>query len=430
MDCQLFERQMQRNIDGLLSVHEQADMLKHAGLCPECAALLRDMTALEYALKMGLRAVDAPAGFTASVMAALPEPYTKKLWGRGFSARQWLRYGSVAAAAVLLIAAGIFGLFNGGAGDVSLIDPVPGAVIAGNPDKDITVQPPLQVVDNKPDTTVAGEVIEPDDIDNLPEDDAVDPDITENAPDAINTDTKPQPPIVAGADDDADDGDEPYTANIELPKPAIDGNSPRGEGAFALTLLAAFNDGDAILPSFNSDGLVEFYITYKDVHQLWTQSLVAESLPEFKDKVKALPSLYTLSGSSDESAKTDYPCVSALSPDGRAKAINRGGEKPGLWLYEDLLSPDASLKEDTAKEISNMAGGKVLSWSPDNNKLLYTDAAGKLYVYYLHMPTVLILPLYEGAVTSAGWAGDSTRVLFAGKTEKDRHSGVYTIIIP
>jgi|GEM_PF-3510255 len=428
MDCKLFERQMQRSIDGLLTQRERQAMLQHAGHCPACAALLQDMTALDAALKAGLRAVEAPQGFAASVMTALPAPYTGQQRRRSFSSRQWLRYAGVAAAAVLLIAAGIFGLFSGGPGSNPLDDLGDPPTIAVVPPNDIIIQPPgPETVEPTIEPDV---IIPPENDDPQSNDETVDPD--DSAVTQI-IEPKPQPPVIIAEsddDDDVDDSNEPYIAAVELPRPAIDGNAPRGEGAFALTLLAAFNDCDAVLPSLNSDGLVEFYMTYKGVHQLWTQALTAESEPEFKEKVKELPSLHTISRSVNESPKTKYPCVSAFSYDNRAKAVNRGGDMPGLWLYEDLASPEAPLKEETAKNITDLAGGTVLSWSADGNKLLFSDAADKLYVYYLHTAPALIVPLYDGAVSCAGWAGDSKKVLFAGKTEKDKHSGIYTIIIP
>lgn len=427
MDCQLFERQVQRGLDGLLAAHEQADVQKHAAVCPSCAALLEDMTAVDGLLHMRLSAVEAPEGFAEAVMSALPAPYAKPVLRLVLPRQRWLRFGSMAAAAALLVGIGIYGFLpSSPVADQTALGPVDISIAERLPEANNDPQPP-QPANNyqlparinsqqepEPNPPGLGDVFSPQ---NSGQTEVNPQDDNPVAP-------PPQDPRVAEVEPPM-----PYSMPVGLSQPAY---NPKSEGVLALTLLAAYEDCDAVLPSLNKEGLVEFYIRYKGLTHLWTQTLDAQEAPVYVGQVKAMPSLFEIMGSTDESAAAGFTQVSAVSPDGRLLALNRGGEAGGLWLYNNPPAPEVPPAEEPAEQgvsiSGGLGGGKVLSWSPDGNKLLYTNAAGNLYVYYLAED--LPVPLYSGIVTCASWAGDSATVLFAGKENKEGRSAIYTIQVP
>jgi hypothetical protein len=421
MDCRLFERQLQLDIDGLLSAKEREAMLRHAQICPSCATLMRDITEVDALLAARLSAVEPPAGFVQAVMAALPPSALKQAASTKFRRSLWRRWGTVAAAAALLVVGGLYSLWPAEDVDAPLV-PAPGAsvVATNNPDADPGLAQPLTPQPNTPGGK--SPAIQDDDPKDPPVDDQPqtvgDP---EEDPVAVSV----KPPVIAVVD--PDDDIEPYVESLDLPHPAVE--SPPPSGMFALTVLAAYEDCDAILPSLNEEGRVEFYTKYKNKTQLWTQSLSAEEKPQYQDKVNDLPALTEITGSLDESVPS-LSKVSAVSPDGRFIAVNRNGEQPGVWLYANSAPAETTGQKqpEPLAEISAVGGGKVLCWSADSNKLLYTDSSGKLYVYYNFLKKIDVL--YNGMVSCASWAEDNKTVVFSGKAEKATYSVVYSIIVP
>jgi hypothetical protein len=432
MDCRTFERQLQLNIDGLLSAEAREEMLQHAQACPSCAALMQDMTDLHALLSRRLCAAEPPAGFAQAVMAALPELPARQAARTKVKRPVWQRWGAVAAAAVLLLAGGLYGLWPNGDGvQPEITVPGPG-VVAGvpnpGPESGPDVTPPVQLPPQTPPKTD-----DPLPLDSA-DDDTEDPQAVDTPPttdDPQGNPTVTLPPVIVAQD--PQDNTEPYVGSLDLPRPALESAEvPQDDSVFLLTVLAAYEECDAVLPSLNKEGQVEFYTKYKNKTQLWTQTLGAEEGPQYQDNVTALPALTEITGSLDESAP-DLSKVSAVSPDGRFIAVNRGGEQPGVWLYANTAAAETAEAAEAPPaeplvEISALGGGKILCWSADSNKLLYTDSSGKLYVYYNFLKKVDVL--YSGAVSCASWAADSKTVVFSGKTAKNAHSAVYSIIVP
>ncbi|MCL1906098.1 MAG: zf-HC2 domain-containing protein [Clostridiales bacterium] len=434
MDCRLFERLVQLDIDGLLSAKEREDMLRHAEACPSCAALLQDMTELSALLSARLGPAEPPAGFAKAVMAALPELPVKQVKRVKLNRPLWKRWGAVAAAAALLLAVGASGLFPLQPNTPPIVsDPGPALVAEDDPalrqdlppDDTLTVdtpayKDPLAVNNEDPfDTAV--------DDDPAGTGEEVTPTTTD---DPVNIS---DPIIAANIEAPVDAGVDGVDIELDLPRPAV--NPPPVNGMFSLAVLAAYEDCDALLPSFNEDSLVKFYTVYKGQNHMWVKALGAQETPEHKEQVQALPALAEIMGCMDESAVAGFSYVSAVSPDGRFVAVNRDGEQPGIWLYDSTVLVERSaaeavqVKTETGSQISALGGSKVLSWSSDSNKFLYTDATGKLFVYYIYAEQH-VLALYGGTVSCASWEEDSNRVVFSGKMEKDAHSAVYTIIVP
>jgi len=436
MDCRLFEHQVQLSIDGLLSAEEREEMLLHAQTCPSCAALLQDMTALAGLLTKRLKAVEPPAGFSRAVMAALPGSSIKPASRPKVRRRPiWWRFGTVAAAAALLLAVGLhnIGLSQPGVEPTNPRQDPSRIVAVDNPNPNF----------NPVDSSNTG--VNP--IDPLPNPSNNDPtQIPSNTGDVADEptgdSTVKEPPVdqpinngepAVGIDDD----NPPFVAAMDLPRPA-NRLLPSTEGVFALAVLAVYEDCDAILPSFNEAGEVEFYTKYKNKIHKWTQSLGAEEDAKCLEEVKTLPTLPEIMGNVEGSAAANFSRVTAVAPDGRYIAVNQAGEQPGIWLHKKRAATvDDSAEQlgqaeqeqlEPGQQISTAGGGKILCWSPDSNKLIYTDDAGKLFVY--HFFEKKTQPLYNGAVTCASWAKDSKTVVFSGKMDNKDNSAIYTIIVP
>jgi hypothetical protein len=446
MDCRFFERLVQLNIDGLLSAKEREEMQRHAQTCPSCAALLQDMTELEALLSTRLRPAAPPAGFARAVMAALPDAPAKRATGAKTRRRPiWWRFGTVAAAAALLLAAGLYSILPSHPGDNPPIDPPgPEIIVADNPIPNTNPGPvEPSSVDPKPNIPV------PDPKGQDPEQDPHNTGAVVDKPDDPGTDeppsakpiTQPIPEIIIEPDDSDDDDYDRYEAAIDLPIPALnlaDFLPPPVDGVFSLAVLAAYEDCDAILPSFDEAGTVVFYTKFKNKNHKWKQALNVEEEAEYLEQVTTLPALPEIMGSMEESATAGFSRITALSPDGRNIAVNQGGEQAGIWLHKKGAatvdeSPDKATQPELEQlepgtRISAEGGGKILCWSPDSNKLIYTDSAGKLFVYHVFEKKIQLL--YSGTVSCASWAKDSKTVLFSGKMDKKANSAIYTIIVP
>ena len=436
MDCRLFERQVQLNIDGLLSAKEREEMLQHAQVCPSCAAFLQDMTELSGMLTTRLRPMEPPAGFSRAVMAALAQPSAKQAPRPKVRRRPiWWRFGAVAAAAALLLAVGLHNIGpSQPGGNQNIIHQNPSTIIASNNPNSNTglvdssktnpsIIDPLSNPNHQgsePNAGLTGDVVEEPGDDN-----------TEKEPE-----TPVKTPIIASEPTVADIGDDsaPFLGFLDLPLPA-DRSLPSTEGAFSLTVLAIYEDCYAILPSITEAGVVEFYTKYKNKNHKWAQTLDAEEDAVHLEEVKALPTIAEIMGSVEESAAAGFSRVTAASPDGRNIAVNQAGEQPGIWLHKkSAASAEESLAQieqepaEPGLQIAAAGGGKILSWSPDSNKLIFTDNTGKLFVYYIFEKRTQLL--YNGTVSCASWAKDSKMVVFSGKMEKKANSAIHTIIVP
>ena len=105
------------------------------------------------------------------------------------------------------------------------------------------------------------------------------------------------------------------------------------------------------------------------------------------------------------------------------QAINRGGEESGLWLL-DLTDANAT----AALIDSDNGGGKIVSWAPDSNKVLYTASDGSLHIYYPNEN--VILTLYNGETASVCWAGDSKNIVFSAMNADTGRLCIFSIIVP
>ncbi|MBQ1501667.1 MAG: hypothetical protein IIZ45_03515 [Firmicutes bacterium] len=73
-------------------------------------------------------------------------------------------------------------------------------------------------------------------------------------------------------------------------------------------------------------------------------------------------------------------------------------------------------------------GGSLLSWSPDSNKVLYTQTDGSLHVYYPDQD--LHIEIYSSSVSYVCWAGDSQHVAFSARNSESGQLAVYSVVVP
>lgn len=118
----------------------------------------------------------------------------------------------------------------------------------------------------------------------------------------------------------------------------------------------------------------------------------------------------------DDTIKKVTPAVKATditmdwSPDGKYLAVNVQGEQQGVWLAS--VSDNGWERKFTAK-----GGGKVIKWSPDGQKVAFSDSRGVFHIMVMKSAGANIDLL---SLTSMGtqskqvaieWAGNSRRLL-------------------
>ena len=83
MDCSRFREHIQRFVDGELPDPLVAEFQDHLSFCGQCAAELRELSAVRGALAgWGAAELDAPAGFADRVLAAAQTPPQPRVMGR------------------------------------------------------------------------------------------------------------------------------------------------------------------------------------------------------------------------------------------------------------------------------------------------------------------------------------------------------------
>lgn len=398
MDCIKAQTWIQRAIDGQLTQEQWHDLKAHLQQCPQCASLYQQYLALDALLAEELQPVAAPADLSQQVMAALPQSPLTVL-----RPRRWVRFvrrGVVAAAIALIVASGwhFVDLALEGWGQAPTISKQESG------DRHAFFFPIVA------DPNGVSPTQEPEDIPSGEEDDNAGNESVISPP----PETDPQPPV------SAEDEDPVFTGAVPLPEAAL-GND-RVIGSFSLVNVASYAVCDALVPRIHDDGTIDYYIYYDGQYhklQIVAGSQIAEDLgvvsqlpsPTTNMQVNALPWLF--------GENTHY---SAVSPDGQWLAINGGGTQTGLWVL-----PAAQL-ETIAEANSPYGGGRLLAWSPDGNKVLYTTATGSLRIYYLTERRDI--ELYAEAVSAIYWSSNSRTVVFAGWNAETGYDSIYKIMVP
>lgn len=125
--------------------------------------------------------------------------------------------------------------------------------------------------------------------------------------------------------------------------------------------------------------------------------------------------------------------VPAWSPDGGRIAVNLysqdESDKTGIWL----VNSDGS----GWKQVSKIGGGKVIRWSPDGNKVAFTDTNGQLLV--LELPSgegstgrlILVEPTDQnGEVNWVSWGPDSKQLMLEWKGEQNKTLAIWRADLP
>ena len=403
MNCQDIEILIQKAIDNNLSEAGQEILRTHLSGCPDCAKLYQEYVELDQTLKQTLPDVTVPNDLTELVMASVNGLKVVPLRTPAKKKKIWRRASLIVAAAALFLVIGLAALFDS-----------PNSPVAPNlPIADITPN-------DKDNDNVKIPSTEPDDPnpqDTEPNDDLVDPEPGDNNPASGNEPTQPNDKTIPPANHI--ETPKTYGGGISLPQVAYGGAS---HGSYSLYTLASHEEFDAILPRIKDD-IVTYYLNADGYYLEWQTDINRGSEPVFVGETESLPSEKAIAGFSDLSSQYDYNYVTAISADGMRQAINRGGDESGLWLL-DLTNASA----EPVLVDSNNGGGKIISWAPDGNKVLYTSSTGYLYVYYPNEK--LVLDIYAGETACVCWAGDSKNIVFSARDNNTGRLSIFSVIVP
>ena len=452
MDCQKRQAEIYLYLDGQLSAERTADLLQHIEYCDECRELLAEATALEQLLHEVGPLVEPPAGFAASVIAALPSSSVVTDVSETTSAKviplmkrfPWVaRLGTVAAAAAIVIGVAVANPF----GDGQVVQPLPAT--PENPNisvgeatppstESITPEPAdLSEVPKEEDTIVTSNENSP--VEEMPSDNATSGQTTDtveveqepltmNQPSENDTTTQqPTETLPVQENDNQNDTtrNEPgVSGEISLPKAAY---GTVGVGRFEMRLIAAHEGVDVLSPMVNEKtNIANYYVEVDDKIQLWQVNINDCSEPTF---VAAFDNLADAQSSTEVASATQIPAAlseeesfSAFSPDGSMVATTvTGEEEPGLWL--------ASISNtDEPTRLFDKQCGTILSWAPNSGKIVFTDHQGCLYVGY--PAEELVFPVATGTASQVIWLDRGNTIVFVMTPEGSNHCGLYMAQLP
>lgn len=401
MDCRDYEALINMHIDGMLPEQHCQALSDHLLVCPDCAALLADYQRLDDLLRQQMPLVAPPPDLVASVMSALPDsPPQPQMLTRDDKLRlrrrrRWLAGVAVAAA---LVAGCVLGSMMewglpGVEAPVAENDPIAPENDPAQPD-----QPGLIIAEDDPRLPEPGA-----------ENDPVDPDPVDPAPVDPEDPTDPDPGLPADPPAEQDpppENDPIFHEAFDLPGVAYGGAS---HGTYSLTTLAAVEGYDAVAPRLSGD-TVTFYTQVEGVYLEWQVDVSAANAPICVGETESLPSPQGLGRyNNDDNSYTSY--------NGSILAIN---SPDGLYLHEDGAAESAL--------VADAAGGRLAAWSPDGNKVLYSDGGDNLYVYYLVED--ISLSVHNTPVGSACWSPDGRTIVFSAFNLDTGFYSVYRVSMP
>ena len=114
MNCEDYTELISAALDGELSCEEELKLDGHLSVCPQCRALMKELSALDLAMEES--AEEAPEGFARRVMDAVAETEQTPAAGK-MTGRRWQKLlASAAVLAIVVAGAGRFALGGIGAG--------------------------------------------------------------------------------------------------------------------------------------------------------------------------------------------------------------------------------------------------------------------------------------------------------------------------
>ena len=405
MNCQDYEILIQKSIDDELTDAERDALAAHLNDCPSCAALCLEYKGLDDMLKAQMPEVEVPSGLKESVMAALPEQEAAPAKNNRRRRTIISIVGITAAAAALVVAAGAAGMFSGEEESPGLLQ-VP---VANIQQTDPALQEDENVVADAAKEAALKQAKE-----------ATDKDQSELVVAEGKESAKPAGKGNSGTSAPAADSSEntiTYSGGIMLPR-VTHGSSV--QGSYSLYMLAAHEGYDCILPRV-SGNIVTYYIVADGCNLEWQTYLDGSEAPTFLSETESLPYQSTISGSSDRSGEYGFTYITANSADGVYQAVAMSdGDDAGLHIIDRVSGIE------TLADI--YGGGSLLSWSPDSNKVLYTQTDGSLHVYYPDQD--LHIEIYSSSVSYVCWAGDSQHVVFSARNSESGQLAVYSVVVP
>ena len=400
MDCRDIEILIQMDIDHCLPEVLRPELDAHLAACPECAALAVELHRLDEMLAAEITHVEVPSGFTAAVMAALPSGAPRHVVKKRRPRFAAWGISGVAVAAALLLTVGLSGWFDGLFGKDPLLS---APVIAALDEADLP----------------GSEVVKP----QQPEAPVIPPGTDEEEPPA---DGQPEDEPQEIIDDEPVDVEPPtYSEAIDLPRVAT---NTIATGEYAVITLAYCETCDAKLPRV-SGSTVTYYMEDNGQKLEYQVPVDGSSEPQLVGKCESLPSplghgkkqsetvVIPAEAEGEEATELTIEYYQAVSPDGLTTAINR---TDGFYLQRDA---DA---EAAPQRVAETGGGSLVSWSPDGNKVLFSDAAGTLYLYYPAEGTTLTL---SHSVYSVCWSGNQ-HLVFAAHDATTGYASIFRATVP
>lgn len=118
------------------------------------------------------------------------------------------------------------------------------------------------------------------------------------------------------------------------------------------------------------------------------------------------------------------------SPDQKQIAVNIKSSQgkdgaTGIWVIQE--------NGKMAVQVAQIGGGNDIAWSPDANKIAFTDESDYLYVFYLRDHLLLQLTNTGDNFKEIGdliWTPEGKKVIFSGEKTGDFSKGIFMVTLP
>jgi hypothetical protein len=485
MKCQEVKQKIYTYLDRCLNSREESALVSHLSHCDSCQKELQDARRLNQLLENSYTRVQPPSDFVSQVMNRIEE-FEKKsiattanviplrehskekrsIWEK--LVKSSFSFSKVASFTAIIVAISAVVAFSNIPEMTKMAnlghklsglpivgkDKTPGSIQMPDSTNDTKPGVKVEVEDLKP-TTGTSEQEEPDgEQENVPEQDPAVTDPEESTETSNSPQTPPQ------TSEEPPSGEE---AIPELP-PRLDGPIRQVTGvtsvvakSVSLTPISTDSNYDSIKPAWDEKGKKVYYFSTQEAdrgnYTLWAKSLndstaeimarnVTKQVNIDKPQSQSPNGEYKLYQEQGQVfvAKIDGSQATPLTPkldgasftyawkpDGKSVAINvKGTENQGLWI--------ADAQGTTWSLITTNGGGTSLSWSPDGQKIAFTDRNNMIYVGILvaENKTNLLMVVPEGdkqGDVTLAWSSDSQRLLFDWAKDGSNR-GVYLATIP
>ncbi|MGI6711475.1 MAG: zf-HC2 domain-containing protein [Bacillota bacterium] len=122
--------------------------------------------------------------------------------------------------------------------------------------------------------------------------------------------------------------------------------------------------------------------------------------------------------------------ATSWSLDQKQIAVNIGSSQgkdgaTGIWVIQE--------NGKIAVQVTQIGGGNDIAWSPDANKIAFTDESDYLYVFYLRDHLLLQLTNTSDNFKEIGdlkWTPEGKKVVFSGEKTDDFSKGIFMVTLP